>query len=127
MGKKLTCQDIKDIIAHTSDNDNFTKQAKARFGNGKINAYKGLLYVLDIETSIPTLSKEQPRNVSFRVAGDIVYADGAEDGTPVAVYNLKGVLVRETAVEGGTISTAGLAKGVYALQLGRLGSTLIRK
>ena len=127
MGKKLTCQDIKDIVAHSSDNDDITKQAKSRFGSGKINAYKGLLYVLDMETSIPTLSKEQPRNVSFRVAGDIVYADGAEDGTPVAVYNLKGVLVRETAVEGGTISTAGLPKGVYALQLGRLGSTLIRK
>ena len=127
MGKQLSCEDIKDIIAHSSDNDNFTKRGQARFGNGKINAYKGLLYVLGIDTSIPTLSKEQPRNVSFRVAGDIVYADGAEDGTPVAVYNLKGVLVRETVVEGGTISTAGLPKGVYALQLGRLGSTLIRK
>ena len=42
-------------------------------------------------------------------------------------YTGKGVLVRETAVEGGTISTAGLPAGVYALQLGRLGSTLIRK
>ena len=127
MGKKLTCEDIKDIIAHSSDNDDNTKRSRSRFGSGKINAYKGLLYVLGIETSIPTLSKEQPRNVSFRVAGDNVYADGAEDGTHVAIYNLKGVLVRETSVEGGTISTAGLAKGVYALQLGRLGSTLIRK
>ena len=127
MGKKLTCEDIKDIIAHSSDNDDFTKRAAAKFGYGKINAYKGLLYVLGIETSIPTLSKEQPRNVSFRVAGDMVFADGAEDGTSVAIYNLKGVLVRETAVEDGTISTAGLGKGVYAIQLGRLGSTLIRK
>lgn len=127
MGKKLTCEDIKDIIAHSSDNDDFTKRAAAKFGYGKINAYKGLLYVLGIETSIPTLSKEQPRNVSFRVAGDMVFADGAEDGTHVAIYNLKGVLVRETAVEDGTISTAGLGKGVYAIQLGRLGSTLIRK
>ena len=127
MGKRLTCQDIKDILAHSCDNDDFTKRAAAKFGYGKINAYKGLLYVLDMETSIPTLSKEQPRNVSFRVAGDLVYADGAEDGTPVTIYNLKGVLVRETAVEGGTISTAGLGKGVYAIQLGRLGSTLIRK
>lgn len=127
MGKKLTCQDIKDIIAHSSDTDNFTKRASKRFGHGKINAYKGLLYVLDMETSIPTLSKEQPRNVSFSVAGDKVFADGAENGTPVAIYNLKGVLVRETAVESGMISTAGLPKGVYALQLGRLGSTLIRK
>ena len=127
MGKKLTCEDIKDILAHSCDNDDFTKRAAAKFGYGKINAYKGLLYVLGIETSIPTLSKEQPRNVSFRVAGDMVFADGAEDGTHVAIYNLKGVLVRETAVEGGTISTAGLGKGVYAIQLGRLGSTLIRK
>ena len=127
MGKKLTCKKIKDIIAHSCDNDKFTEAKPERFGYGKINAYKGLLYVLGIDTSIPTLSKEQPRNVSFRVAGDIVYADGAEDGTSVAVYNLKGVLVRETAVEGGTISTAGLPAGVYALQLGRLGSTLIRK
>ena len=127
MGKTLTCQDIKDIIAHSSDTDEFTEASPERFGHGKINAYKGLLYVLDMETSIPTLSKEQPRNVSFRVAGDIVYADGAEDGTQVAIYNLKGVLVRETAVDGGTISTAGLPKGVYALQLGKLGSTLIRK
>lgn len=127
MGKTLTCQDIKDIIAHSSDTDEFTEASPERFGHGKINAYKGLLYVLDMETSIPTLSKEQPRNVSFRVNGDIVYADGAEDGTPVAIYNLKGVLVRETVIEGGTISTAGLPKGVYALQLGKLGSTLIRK
>ena len=127
MGKKLTCEDIKDILAHSCDNDDFTKRAAAKFGYGKINAYKGLLYVLGIETSIPTLSKEQPRNVSFRVAGDMVFADGAEDGTSVAIYNLKGVLVRETAVEDGTISTAGLGKGVYAIQLGRLGSTLIRK
>ena len=127
MGKKLTCEDIKDILAHSCDNDDFTKRAAAKFGYGKINAYKGLLYVLGIETSIPTLSKEQPRNVSFRVAGDMVFADGAEDGTHVAIYNLKGVLVRETAVEDGTISTAGLGKGVYAIQLGRLGSTLIRK
>ena len=127
MGKRLTCEDIKDILAHSCDNDDFTKRAAAKFGYGKINAYKGLLYVLGIETSIPTLSKEQPRNVSFRVAGDMVYADGAEDGTSVAIYNLKGVLVRETAVEDGTISTAGLGKGVYAIQLGRLGSTLIRK
>ena len=127
MGKRLTCEDIKDILAHSCDNDDFTKRAAAKFGYGKINAYKGLLYVLGIETSIPTLSKEQPRNVSFRVAGDMVFADGAEDGTSVAIYNLKGVLVRETAVEDGTISTAGLGKGVYAIQLGRLGSTLIRK
>ena len=126
-GKVLTSRDIKDIVAHACDTDSYTEATPERFGAGKINAYKGLLYVLDAETNIPTLSKNQPENVTFRVAGDVVYADGAENGTPVTVYNLQGVTVRETTVQGGSFSTAGLQKGVYAIQLGKLGSTLIRK
>lgn len=126
-GKTLNCTDIKDIIAHSCDTDEFTEKQGDRFGHGKINAYKGLLYVLGIDTAIQGLSKNQPENVSFRVAGDLLYADGAEDGTSVSLYDLSGVLVRQAVVEGGTISLTGLRQGVYAVQLGRLGSTLIRK
>lgn len=126
-GKTLNCTDIKDIIAHSCDTDEFTEKLAHRFGHGKINAYKGLLYVLGIDTSIPGLSKKQPEHVAFRVAGDLLYADGAEDGTTVTLYDLSGVPVRQTMVQSGTISLAGLQKGVYAVQLGRLGSTLIRK
>ena len=126
-GKTLSNADIKDIIKNSSDTDEYTKKSASRFGAGKMNAYKGLLYVLGIDTSIPTLSKEQPSNVSFRVSGDIVYTDGAEDGLEVTVYNLQGVAVRQTTVQGGAISLEGLPKGVYAVQLGKLGSTLIRK
>ena len=124
-GKTLSSADIKDIIAHACDTD-FPKQQAKRFGAGKVNAYKGLLYVLDL-TSIQGLSQDQPSHVTFRVSGDLVYADGAEDGTIVTVYNLSGVNVLQTTVQGGTISLAGLPKGVYALQLGKLGSTLVRK
>lgn len=126
-GETLSCEDIKDIIAHSSDTDDYTKAAAVRFGSGKINAYKGLLYVLGLDTAIPTLSSDQPSDVTFRVSGDLVYADGAADGTTVAVYNLQGVLVRETTVAGGQFSLSGLPGGVYAVQLGKLGSTLIRK
>ncbi len=126
-GKTLSNDDIKEIIRNTSDTDKFTEGAPQRFGSGKMNAYKGLLYVLDIDTSIPTLSKEQPKNVSFRLSGDIVYADGAEDGIDATVYNLQGVAVRQTKVQDGAINLAGLQQGVYAIQLGKLGSTLIRK
>ena len=126
-GKTLTSADIKDIIKHSADKDEFTEKSPERFGEGKINAYKGILYVLGIDTSIPTLSKEQPKDVNFRVSGDIVYTDGAEDGIEVTVYNLQGVAVRQTTVQGGAISLEGLQKGVYAVQLGKLGSTLIRK
>lgn len=127
LGKKLTCEDVKDIIAQSSDTDDFTEASPERFGHGKINAYKGLLYVLGLTTGIPSLSQEQPRNITFRVTEDQVFADGAEEGTTVTVYDLKGMNVRETTIQNGTISTAGLPKGVYAIQLGRLGSTLIRK
>ena len=127
MGRRLSCNDIKDILAHSCDTDDYTAASPDRFGYGKINAYKGLLYVLDLETSIPTLSMEQPANVTFRVEDNLLYADGAQDGTPVTIYNLKGVSVSETTVHNGTISIAGLSEGVYAVQLGKSGSTLIRK
>ncbi len=124
--KTLTNADIKDIIAHSSDTDKFTEKTPARFGSGKINAYKGLLYVLDIATGIKGLSQHQPENVNFRLEGSRLYAEGADDGTPVSIYNLQGVRVIQTTVEGGAILLDGLIQGVYAVQLGKLGSTLIR-
>lgn len=56
----------------------------------------------------------------------VLFAMGALNAY-AQVYDLKGVNVRETTIQNGAISTAGLPKGVYAIQLGRLGSTLIRK
>ena len=128
-GRKLTSADIKDICAKTSDNDDFTKAKPERFGFGKMNAYKGLLYVLGLydPSGINGISTNQPDNITFRVAGDCLYADGAEDGTPVTLYNLQGIVVAQTQVQDGMISLAGLHKGVYAVQLAKLGSTLIRK
>lgn len=125
--KRLTCKDIKDIINHSCDTDEYTKAKPERFGAGKINAYKGLLYVLGIDTAIKGLSKNQPDGITFRLEGDLLWADGAADGTTASLYNLQGVLVSEATVQGGAISLSGLQKGVYALQLGKLGSTLIRR
>ena len=125
-GKRLTNKDIKEIIAATSDTDDFTKEAPLRYGAGKINAYKGLLYVLGLSTGIDNLSQHQPAGVRFRLTDGKLYADGADDGTPVSLYNLQGVRVGQTTVQGGAISLDGLTQGVYAVQLGKLGSTLIR-
>jgi subtilisin family serine protease len=125
-GKTLTNADVKDIILHSSDTDEGTAKAPHRFGAGKINAYRGLLYVLDLSTGIEGLSQQQPENVSFRVENGQLIAEGAEDGTAVTLYNLSGTIVSRTAVHAGRISLDGLRKGVYAVQLGKLGSTLIR-
>ena len=119
---------IKEIIKATSDTDDFTRAEPLRYGAGKINAYKGLLYVLDLydPAGINTISTHQPDHVTFRLEGHKLYAEGAEEGTPVSLYNLHGVLVGQTAVQGGAIMLNGLSKGVYAVQLGKLGSTLVR-
>ena len=125
-GITLTIDKVKEIIEHSTDTDEFTQKAGIRAGHGKLNAYKGILYVLGLPTAISELSQHQPQGMTFRIADGRLYAEGAEDGTAVTLYNLSGAIVRQTQVTGGSVSLDGLQPGVYAVQIGRLGSTLIR-
>ena len=113
-GITLTIDKVKEIIEHSTDTDEFTQKAK------------GLLKVLGLPTAISELSQHQPQGMTFRIADGRLYAEGAEEGTPVTLYNLSGTIVRQSLVTGGSISLDGLQPGVYAVQIGRLGSTLIR-
>ena len=125
-GITLTIDKVKDIIKESTDTDEFTQKAGIRAGYGKLNAYKGLLKVLGLPTAISELSQHQPQGMTFRIADGRLYAEGAEDGTAVTLYNLSGTIVRQSQVAGGAVSLDGLQPGVYAVQIGRLGSTLIR-
>ena len=125
-GITLTIDKVKEIIKESTDTDEFTQKAGIRAGYGKLNAYKGLLKVLGLPTAISELSQHQPQGMTFRIADGRLYAEGAEDGTAVTLYNLSGTIVRQSQVTGGAISLDGLQPGVYAVQIGRLGSTLIR-
>jgi hypothetical protein len=42
---KLTLADVKDVLANSCDNDEFTAKNPIRWGYGKINAKKGLDYI----------------------------------------------------------------------------------
>ena len=125
-GITLTIDKVKEIIKESTDTDEFTQKAGIRAGYGKLNAYKGLLKVLGLPTAISELSQHQPQGMTFRIADGRLYAEGAEDGTAVTLYNLSGTIVRQSLVTGGAVSLDGLQPGVYAVQIGRLGSTLIR-
>ena len=125
-GITLTIDKVKDIIKESTETDEFTQKAGIRAGYGKLNAYKGLLKVLGLPTAISELSQHQPQGMTFRIADGRLYAEGAEDGTAVTLYNLSGTIVRQSLVTGGAVSLDGLQPGVYAVQIGRLGSTLIR-
>ena len=57
-----------------------------------------------------------------------IWGDGAEDGTPIRIYTTGGRLVAAAPLMGGSVSLpVGSPAGVYAVQVGTLGSTLIRK
>lgn len=126
MGRTLTNDDVKELIRKSADTDDNTAKAGIRAGYGKINAYKGILEVLGLPTAIPSLSKNLPEHITFRLVGNVLYADGADDGTPVTVYSLSGNVLQNTTVHQGRISLSGIHQGVYAIQVGTLGSTLIR-
>ena len=121
-GKTLTNQDIKDIIRHSSMTDEFTKANPLRYGAGKINAYKGLLYVLGINTAIPELPSEHIKATldgrTLRISGDL--------STRVTIYNLSGQKLLDAQSENGSVELPNLPSGVYAVKIGNQGSTLIR-
>ena len=124
----MTYDEMKEALAASAITDDFTNALPIRYGNGKIDAYGGLLHILGIPNSIPELSRHQPQNISFRIDGNRLAIAGAPEGTPIRVYTTAGILITDSALQDGGISLpATAAPGVYAVQVGNYGSTLIRK
>jgi hypothetical protein len=126
----LTPEDILGIIERTSHQPEpeFSGTDKnIYYGWGEIDAYAGLLDILDITTAIPELSRHQPAGLKFRLDGRTLHIDGIDNTEMVTVFDLSGrpVLRTETSSDG-IISLPGLSAGVYAVQVGHRGSTLIR-
>lgn len=125
----LTPEDILGVIERTSHQPEpeFSGEDKnIYYGWGEIDAYAGLLDILDVTANIPELSQHQPAGIKFRLNGHTLSVDGAEDGTPVTVYDLSGRPVLRATVADGLVQLPDLRGGVYAVQLGTKGSTLIR-
>ena len=124
----ISYDEIKKVMAATATKDNFTDAYPIRYGNGKIDAYGGLLRILGITTRIPELSRQQLQDINIRFYGNRLAIDGAPEGTPIRVYTTDGMLVANSVIKDGSISLPyKAAPGVYAVQVGRYGSTLIRK
>ena len=83
--------------------------------------------MLNLPTSIPTLSQHQPEGVTFRMKDGRLFIEGAEDGIPIRIYTTDGQLVASAPLAGGSVSLpVGIPSSVYAVQVGTMGSTLIR-
>lgn len=96
------------------------------YGYGEIDAYAGLLDILGLTTSVPVLSMHQPQGVTLRLEGSTLYVDGMDEEVSITVYNVNGKVVFSGKVSNGTVTLPALDAGVYAIQFGSAGSTLIR-
>lgn len=122
-GKTLTNTDIKDIIRHSSVTDDFTKANPLRYGAGKIDAYKGLNYVLGLDKT--AIGELPTKHIGAKLDGRTLIINGNPD-VQVSIYNLSGQKVFDAQVVSGTVELPQLPAGVYAVKIGSEGSTLIR-
>lgn len=130
----LTPAEALEVIRESSTHpDNTLTYPNNTYGHGQIDAYQGLLYVLDLPSRIPGLSMEQPQGVKFRVEDHVLYVDFG-DAHPkrktINIYSLDGrLLLTRSGRDHINLST--LKDGVYAVQVitdrrETTGSTLIR-
>ena len=93
------------------------------YGYGEVDAYAGLLYILGVTTSIPTL----PQTLAgVTLQGHTLRIEGVTEPTTVNVYTLNGQRVFTTQTADGIVTLPNLPAAVYAVQCGSLGSSLIR-
>ena len=125
----LTPEDIKGVIERTSHQPEpeFSGTDKnIYYGWGEIDAYAGLLDILGL-TGIREISQHQPAGLKFRLEGRTLHIDGIDSSETVTVFDLSGRPVLRTEISSdGILSLPELSAGVYAVQVGRRGSTLIR-
>ena len=134
----LTTDRIKDILAHSSRQPDATlSYPNNEYGHGEIDAYAGLLYLLD-PTGILPVSRHQPQQASFSLSGrrlTVQYALPTQQhpAATLRVYTTAGRLVAQHTLSGTSdcIDLSSLPAGIYAVQLSTgsnatTGSTLIR-
>ena len=133
----LSPDDIKKVFAKTATHtDNTLDYPNITYGYGEINAYAGLLEILGLNASVPSISSSQPNDVSFSVNGkniDIVINGHDNSAYTVTVYSTDGKLIKSIKSTDSCVSIdlGAVPTGVYAVQLNTserrtTGSTLVR-
>lgn len=129
----LTAEEILDVFAHTCTHpDESMTYPNSTYGYGQIDAYRGLLYILDMSSKVPSLYDHQPSKAHFLLNGHrlTVKSDTPlPPATTISVYSLNGVKV--ASCKDISIDLSSCPAGVYAVQLNTgqtetSGSTLIR-
>ena len=126
----LDVEGIKDVLAHSSTSDIYTRRKPAAAGYGKINAEAGLKYILSNVASTGTVTDDPERRLLITpgTAGfDIVM--GGEASFTATMFDLQGRPVARTTSSGAcaTLSTSAVAPGIYVIAVEGKGASIARK
>lgn len=124
----LTIGEVKEILKATAKQDEFTAAAPHRFGYGKIDALAGIKHILgtggvtDVKVDNDILVSEVSRGCFD------IFAAGASQ-VSAALYGLNGAEAAAVSANGdsASLTTDGLAAGVYVLRATAAGKTVTRK
>lgn len=126
----LTPDDVRAVLDKTCANhDASLSYPNNVYGYGELDAYAGLLEVLNIAASIPSLSRHQPAAVTFALQGETLTI-GSPRAVAVRIYSTSGHLLF-SAPAATSVDLSTLPRGVLAVQVTgsdaqTTGSTLIR-
>jgi len=121
---RLTREDILKTLSRTSKKlEPQLNYPNNTYGYGEVDAYAGLLDILKLPTTIPSLPKEQ---MEVTMNGHSLYIKGISQAVRVTVYSLSGQQVFSTVTTDGSVELPTLPAAVYAVRAGNMGSTLIR-
>ena len=129
----LTKERILDVFAHTATHyDESLTYPNNHYGYGEIDAYKGLLYILNL-TGIKELSAHHLSNATVRPKNDgtvsIRLDDEPQQSLRCKAFTTDGKLVCATLLSAhSTEHTISLPNihGIVAIQIDGMGSTLVR-
>lgn len=132
----LSPEDILDIFSQTCTQREGYTYPNNEYGYGEIDAYKGLLKILNLSV-IPSISQQQPQRARFQLQGNqltILFQQPTAVAVHLTLYNLQGQPLQQHTITMGSTShtiTLPFPQGVYAVQLTSSdptlqGSTLIR-
>ena len=129
----LTRDDIMGIFQRTCHHpEEGLDYPNNKYGYGKIDAYRGLLDILGV-TAVEEISQHEPQNATIWAQEEllhIVFNKIPDAAITLSIYSTAGTRIYQTSVTSNQqnviLPLPAIGKGIYIVQLGNLGSTLIR-